>query len=403
MGDHPRNDGSPQAERGTRFFVFVEVQLALFVKKRPLNMPQPGAMDTLPKTTAVLLFAQQYQDALQQHLSSEPRRRPTSRLARSLGRDATDSGLGALDLVRIHVQALSALAAQSSPPIEIDARKLTQCSVFLLEALAPIEAWQQHTLQISDEAHQRCTEQLTQEAQRYSQLLEESKHLQVRAQRMAHQILMAQEEERKEISRELHDEVAQILAGINVRLAALNEVSTINSRSLKQNILQTQKLVEESVDRVHRFARRLRPAMLDDLGLIPALRSYIKELPGRKGLDIRLTAFAEVETLDNIRRTVLYRVAQEALLNVARHAHAHVATVRIQEIRDQVRLEVYDDGKSFHVDRILANENHQRLGLLGMRERVEMVGGKFSIDSGPGRGTTVCAEIPFQPNESVTV
>ena len=227
-------------------------------------------------------------------------------------------------------------------------------------------------------------------------LVTESRELHAQLRRMTHQLLLAQEEERKEISRELHDEIAQLLAGINVQLAALVEVASIRPLDLPNQIARTQILVKQSVEVVHRYARRLRPALLDDLGLIPALRSYIKDLPGRKGLRIRFMASAGVEALDNIRRTVLFRVAQESLTNVTRHANARLVKVRLQQTPDAVCLEVHDDGKSFEVDGVLASNTKKRLGLLGMRERVEMVGGNLAIKSKPGKGTTVRAEIPFQ-------
>jgi signal transduction histidine kinase len=101
--------------------------------------------------------------------------------------------------------------------------------------------------------------------------------------------------------------------------------------------------------------------------------------------------------LDSARRTVLYRVAQEALTNVARHAQASVVNVSLREIPGAIRMEVHDNGKSFQVQQTLSAKTNQRLGLLGMRERVEMVGGTLTIESAPGQGTTVRAEIPFRP------
>ncbi len=187
-----------------------------------------------------------------------------------------------------------------------------------------------------------------------------------------------------------------MLVGINVELAALGKVSSLGPKPLKAKIARTQRLVEKSVDAVHRFARELRPAVLDDLGLIPALHAYTKIVAERKNLKIRLTAFAGVEALDNAKRTVLYRVAQEALTNVARHAQAALVTMKITEIPGAVRMDVHDDGKSFHVPQMLSATTNKRLGLLGMRERVEMVGGTLHITSAPGSGTTVRAEVPFQ-------
>jgi signal transduction histidine kinase len=237
---------------------------------------------------------------------------------------------------------------------------------------------------------------LRQGARHYDLLLAQSRCMQEELRRLAHQILSAQEEERKEISRELHDEIAQTLAGINVQLSALSLETAVSARGLKRKIASTQRQVGRSIEAIHRFARELRPALLDDLGLIPALRSYLKKFAVRTGLRIRFTAFTGVEALDNAKRTVFYRVAQEALTNVARHAQASLVQVSIRKIPDAIRMEVADDGRSFQVQRVLSSRTNKRLGLLGMRERVEMVGGSFAIESAPGRGTTLRAQIPFK-------
>lgn len=339
-------------------------------------------------------YLKRYQRALRLHLRRRTDRRLTSLPARSLGREGVALGMDVFDLIRVHDQAVAAQCPSESTPGP-DYRPTSE-GAFLSEALKPFEAESDRQSTALREASQLGAEQLAREAEHNRQLLADSHRLQGELQRLTRQLLIAQEEERKEISRELHDEVAQILAGINVRLAALKEAGAHNNRELQRNIALTQRLVEQSVKVVHRYARKLRPAMLDDLGLIPALRSFIKDLPGSKGLRIRFTAFSGVETLDNARRTVLYRVAQEALTNVVRHAHARLVSVRIVKITGGARLDVRDDGKSFPVDRILASQTRTRLGLLGMRERVEMAGGTFSILSSPGKGTTIRAEIPFK-------
>jgi len=230
----------------------------------------------------------------------------------------------------------------------------------------------------------------------YRTLFLASQLMQEKLRSLARQILFAQEDERKRVSRELHDEVVQTLVGINVELAALKREADCGLRPLRAKIARTQRLVEKSVDAVHCFARELRPTVLDDLGLIPALQSYLKIMAVRKKLKIRLTAFAEVDTLDNARRTVLYRVAQESLINVARHAEASAVDVILTKIPDAVRMEVSDNGKAFDVKRVLSSKTNKRLGLVGMRERVEMMGGTVTIDSVAGRGTTVCAELPLK-------
>jgi signal transduction histidine kinase len=147
---------------------------------------------------------------------------------------------------------------------------------------------------------------------------------------------------------------------------------------------------------VHRFARELRPAVLDDLGLVPALHSFLKTFTARTGVRASLKTFTmKIEKLDAAKRTVLFRVAQEALTNVARHARASRVEVSLQKLQNCVCMRIIDDGKSFSVERTLHGNGGKRLGLLGMRERVEMVGGSFTIESAPGKGTTVQAQIPL--------
>jgi PAS domain S-box-containing protein len=229
----------------------------------------------------------------------------------------------------------------------------------------------------------------------YAQLFEQSRQMQEQLRHLSRQLLLTQEEERKRISRELHDEIVQTLVGINVHLASLTMKTPVNLKDLKKRITQTQRLVEKSVAIVHRFARELRPTVLDDLGLIPALESFIKDFTKRTKIRIRFTAFAGVEQLNSTQRTVLYRVAQSALANVDKHAHANEAEVSIRKLQGSILLEIHDNGKSFEMERVLFAKRHKRLGLLGSRERVEMVGGKFGVESAPGHGTTISAEIPI--------
>ena len=227
------------------------------------------------------------------------------------------------------------------------------------------------------------------------QLLAQSRLLQKKLRQMSHQILLVQENQRKEISRELHDKISQLLIGINVQLGVFAQTAAIDPQGIRRTLAPVRRLVAKSVRVVHRFARELRPAALDDLGLIPALRSYIDDLPKRKNRRIEFAAFVGVEAMAMDKRTVLYRVAQEALTNVTRHSGASVVKVSIFKARSGVCLEVADNGRSFDVARLSSPRWSQRLGLTGMRERVEMVGGRFGIVSAPGAGTVVRAEIPF--------
>jgi len=224
-------------------------------------------------------------------------------------------------------------------------------------------------------------------------LLEQSHHLQKRLRQYSHQILIGQEDLRKKISRELHDDISQLLVGINVHLEVFARAAAIDPQGVRRTIAPLCRLVEKALKVVHRFARELRPSSLDDLGLIPALRSYIAEFPRRKGRQIRFTAYAGADTLSGDQRTMLYRVAQEALTNAAKHAQASLIKVRLVKAARAVSLEVADNGRSFAVERIGSAQWGNHLGLVGMRERVEMLGGRFSVESEAGTGTTIRAEV----------
>jgi PAS domain S-box-containing protein len=212
---------------------------------------------------------------------------------------------------------------------------------------------------------------------------------------LTHRLMQAQEEEQKRISRELHDVIAQTLTGINIRLATLNKQAALSTKGFDRNIARTQRLVEKSVGIVQQFARELRPTVLDDLGLIPALHSFAKLFSKRTRIHVALKIFGGVEQLDIAKRTILFRVAQEALNNVARHAKASSVELSIQKLADGVAMHIKDNGKSFQMERVLNAKGRIRLGLLGMRERVEMVGGTFCVESAPGKGTTIEVTIPF--------
>ena len=364
-------------------------------------------------------LSDRYLTALQAHLKQGPKADLQS--ASGLGRRALDIGLQTLDVARIHEHALTALSTAGDALGNRDGM-ITRAELFFAEAITPIEETHRAALDANvslkkqlESLRQRTSELATsnQELKRevvqrkaaekalkkseahQKLLLEQSRQMQEQLRHLSRQVLLAQEEERKEISRELHDEIAQTLAGINIHLAALKIEAVANTKGLSKKIANTQRLVERSVKIVHRFARELRPTVLDDLGLIPALHSYMKDFSKRTGIQVEFTAFAGVERLNSTKRTVLYRVAQAALANIAQHAQANRIKVHIKKIASAVCMEVNDDGISFEVSRVLLAKTNKRLGLIGMRERVEMVGGIFKVKSAPGKGTTIQANIPF--------
>ncbi len=265
------------------------------------------------------------------------------------------------------------------------------------EAQARMEAVAEANRELRREIDRRqeVEKSLRKSEEHYSRLLEQSRQMQEQLRLLSRQVLSTQEEERKRISRELHDVIAQTLTGINVRLAALKKDATSDARGLERSIARTQRLVQQSVDIVHQFARKLRPTVLDDLGLIPALHTFMKHFKAETGIRLRLSAFAAVEQLNSDKRTVLYRVAQEALTNIARHAQATRADVKLRKVDAAVCMRITDDGKGFQKEDVVHVKRGKRLGLLSMRERLEMVGGNFTVTSAPGKGTTVLAQVPL--------
>ncbi len=239
-------------------------------------------------------------------------------------------------------------------------------------------------------------EKLKKSKQHYNVLLGLSHKRQEHARHLARQNLLGQEKERKEISHELHDEFAQTLTGINLHLGMLKAEISASTKSLRKKIVRTQQHVKSSLSVMLKFARDLRPTILDDLGLIPALHSYTKDFTKRTGIRIQLKSSHDVERLNFIKRTVFYRVAQAVLANIAQHAQANLVKVNIQKRNHFVNMEIKDNGKSFKFKNVLFSKKIKQLGLLNMRECVEMVGGIFTVESIKGMGTTIGVQVPFK-------
>jgi signal transduction histidine kinase len=368
-----------------------------------------------------------YHAALQEYLKQASE--ASTKSAWKLGHQAMTLGLETLDMARIHEIALVSLVLPGYSSSTGDGL-MGRAGMFFAEAITPLEETHRgareanaHLKAMIDSLTQRSAELAAankmlqdeivqriavEESLRTSELttsllLGKSRQMQEELRQLSRELLTVQEEERRKISRELHDVIAQTLTSINVGLAALKTESTANTKEFQKKIASTQKLVEKSVDIVHHFARELRPTVLDDLGLIPALEAFMKGFMKDTGIRVSLTAFAEVEIVDNAKHTALYRVAKEALTNVARHSKATCADVSIKNIQGVIHMEIKDDGQGFAVDGNMPAKKSNRLGLLGMRERIEMVGGTFCVESAPGKGTTVRAEIPSVNNRAGSV
>jgi signal transduction histidine kinase len=227
-------------------------------------------------------------------------------------------------------------------------------------------------------------------------LWEELKRKEAIRARLLAQTVTAQEQERERISRELHDETGQALTALLVQLKVLERLPDINAVSALAHDLR--ELVVQTLEEVRRLARDLRPSTLDDLGLVPTLEWYVKAYRQKTNLNVEFI----VNVPDSLRfprltELILYRVVQEALTNIARHARASCASIQLEQRDDVVRLTVKDDGRGFDVARTL-NMQERSLGLLGMHERVELIGARLQLDSTPGKGTCVQVEVSINAN-----
>ncbi len=209
-------------------------------------------------------------------------------------------------------------------------------------------------------------------------------------------VVSAQEEERGRIARELHDQMGQEISALSLGLASLQRAWSGDSNRVR-HIRALQEITNRLADEVHFVAWKLRPAVLDDLGLHGALSNLVESWTERTGVPVDLYSEMEKQRLSGEIETTLYRVVQEALTNTVRHAHAHSVSVVLKRLADEVRLLVEDDGCGFDVGTVLApGRQSGRLGLLGMQERIEQAGGSFEVDSSPGKGTTIIASIPVE-------
>lgn len=218
---------------------------------------------------------------------------------------------------------------------------------------------------------------------------------QMRTQLLA-KVITAQEEERKRIARELHDETSQLLTSLMVGLKVVGDAPSLDQA--KARVVELRDLAAGALDAVHDLALQLRPSVLDDLGLVAAIQRYIKEYCSKLGIqvDFQVTGFQD-RRLAPETETALYRIVQEALTNVAKHSGARNVSVLLEHRGDEVVAIVEDDGRGFDVESIFGSKiKDKKLGLFGMEERASLMGGTLHIESSPGLGTTVFIQVPVE-------
>ncbi len=212
----------------------------------------------------------------------------------------------------------------------------------------------------------------------------------------ANQIITAQEQERKRIARELHDETSQVLTSLLISLAVLEE--SLTTQEARERIADTRRLAHQTLRAIRNLSIDLRPSALDDLGLLPALRWYVKEYQKKCSIDVEFAASGFKERLPAEMETALYRIIQESLTNTAKPAHAHKVWITLKEDGESVSATISDDGQSFDYESIQKTPGQERgLGLAGMHERAVLLDGTLTIFTVPGQGTTIEARIPLPP------
>lgn len=278
--------------------------------------------------------------------------------AYEMGRRAIDDGLGVLDLVALHQEALQAVLGERHAPESV--RTAVDASLrFLSESLSPFE----------------MTHRGFQEA--------------VRALRRLNERL---EEESRRIAHALHDDAGQLLASVHL---VLEEVSAGLPARTRDRLKRVRGPLDEIEKHLRRLSHELRPTILDDLGLLPALEFLAQGVAARAGIAIEVEG-AACPRLPAAVETALYRVVQEALRNATKHAFATRVDLRLERGPEGAICTVKDDGRGFDLRAVLDKKGERGLGLIGMRERLSALGGQFTIDSAPGRGTELRIIIPLE-------
>jgi signal transduction histidine kinase len=233
----------------------------------------------------------------------------------------------------------------------------------------------------------RHAENLEREADRHVAAVERAKQ---ELQQLSARLLEIEEEGRRRLSRELHDEIGQSLALLQIEISHAQALLQAPGR-LEDRLARARSLAERTVQNIRNISGLLRPALLDDLGLVPALQFQLEEFLRRSGIACEFVEDGVQDELPDAVKTCVYRVVQEALHNCEKHSGARKVRVTVRQLNDSLLAEVEDDGCGF----ASTAQRSTGLGLLGMRERSANAGGTLNIDSSPGQGTRIALRIPL--------
>lgn len=277
---------------------------------------------------------------------------------------------------------------------------------FELESRERRLATQREALAIQEQARietEQLNEQLQTAMQDLSHLYEELQARESLGRELLHQVVTAQEHERQRIARELHDTTGQTLTALGLGFAAASESVRINPELASRQLRELKKMTMQSLDDLRDLIGNLRPSVLDDLGLVPALQQQVREFTNRTGIAAELNLKGQRRRVQPEVETIVFRIAQEALTNVVRHAAATHVMLELDFQPEALHLAIQDNGHGFEPLQVLSPHAQRRSwGLLGMQERVSLVGGQYELQSCPGAGTTIRVMIPLAQKNGVT-
>jgi len=209
-------------------------------------------------------------------------------------------------------------------------------------------------------------------------------------------VISTQEEERRRIARELHDETSQALTSLSLDLEAVAGALPPNAHEAEVKLKAIQPIVTRTLDEIHKVIFELRPTLLDDLGLIPAIKWHAENHLEKAGVKVHLESAGPERRLPIEIETAVFRIIQEATTNIIRHAHAHSASISLEFAASSVAAHIEDDGRGFDLNKVVSATGGKRgLGLLSMKERIEHLGGILRIQSWPDKGTQIDIEVPI--------
>ncbi|HBV98149.1 MAG: histidine kinase [Peptococcaceae bacterium BICA1-7] len=209
-------------------------------------------------------------------------------------------------------------------------------------------------------------------------------------------IIKAQEEERHRVARDIHDGPAQLLANIVMRAEFCLKLMDIDRTKVKEELHALQHMVRQSLQDVRKIIFDLRPMVLDDLGLVPAIKRYIEDYQGQYGLAVELVVIGTPRRFSIAIEVAVFRIMQECLNNIRKHAQATMVAIKVEFLDNKINAVVKDNGVGFNPDSMIKTGKKECFGILGMRERAQILNGEINLISAPGQGTTISVSVPLE-------